>query len=141
MRRVLTVLALVAMIVPALAAQPAGGQMPDPKQMSGIPRPDGEIPAGTVTVRVIRGSLANNLPGHPVELVGEGPVSGKTNDEGRAEFRGLKIGARLKAVTTVDGERLESQEFTVPSNAGVRIMLVATDPGAAQRTQEDQQLA
>jgi hypothetical protein len=41
----------------------------------------------------------------------------------------------------VDGERLESQEFTVPSNAGVRLMLVATDPGAAQRTQEDQQLA
>ncbi len=41
----------------------------------------------------------------------------------------------------MDGERLESQEFTVPSNAGVRIMLVATDPGAAQRTQEDQQLA
>ncbi len=141
MRRVLVALALMAMLVPALAAQPAGGQMPDPKQMSGIPRPDGEIPAGTVTVRVIRGSLANNLPGHPVELVGEGPVSGKTNDEGRAEFRGLKIGSTLKAVTTVDGERLESQEFTVPSNAGVRIMLVATDPGAAQRTQEDQQLA
>ena len=144
MRRVLVALALMAMLVPALAAQPAGGQMPDPKQMSGIPRPDGEIPAGTVTVRVIRGSLANNLPGHPVELVGEGPESGKTgqtNAEGRAEFRGLKIGSTLKAVTTVDGERLESQEFSVPSNAGVRLMLVATDPGAAQRTQEDQQLA
>jgi hypothetical protein len=109
--------------------------------MSGVPLPTGEIPAGTVTVRVIRGALTNIVPSHPVELVGQVQAAGKTNEQGRAEFSGLTVGSTLKAVTTVDGERLESQEFTLPPNAGIRIMLVASDPGAAARTQENQQLA
>lgn len=134
MTRLLVALALVAFASPvALAQMPSGGQMPDPRQMSGVPLPTGEIPAGTVTVRVVRGSLTNIVTGHPVELVGQVQAAGKTNDQGRAEFSGLKVGSTLKAVTTVDGERLESQEFTLPPNAGVRIMLVATDPAAAEQ--------
>src|SRR5206468_1723595 len=43
-------------------------QMPDPKEMSGIPRPDGQMAPGTVSVRLIRGDLSNNITGHPVEL-------------------------------------------------------------------------
>ncbi|MCH9681981.1 MAG: hypothetical protein K0V04_11145, partial [Deltaproteobacteria bacterium] len=35
----------------------AGPGMPDPKQMSGIPRPDAQIEAGQVTVRVLDGSF------------------------------------------------------------------------------------
>ena len=145
MRRLFVALVIVASVVPGSHAQmPSGGQMPDPRQMSGVPLPTGEIPAGTVTVRVVRGSLTNIVTGHPVELVGQVQATGKTNDQGRAEFSGLKPGSTVKAVTTVDGERLESQEFTLPPNAGVRIMLVATDPGAEPRTQpsqNDQQLA
>jgi hypothetical protein len=38
------------------------------------------------------------------------------------------MGARLKAVANVAGERLESQEFTLPPQGGIRLMLVATDP-------------
>lgn len=142
MIRRLIVPALVALLtVGADAQMPPGAQMPDPSQMSGIPLPTGEIPAGTVTVRVVRGSLTNAVTDHPVELVGQVSGSARTNDQGRAEFRGLAIGARLKAATTVDGQRLESQEFALPPNAGVRVMLVATDPNVSQRAEEDQRLA
>src|SRR4029077_20315686 len=43
-------------------------QMPDPKQMSGIPRPVGDLPDGSITVLVVRGSVTNGLPGQTVEL-------------------------------------------------------------------------
>ena len=36
-------------------------QMPDPKQMAGIPRPVDDLPNGTVSVRLIRGQLSNNI--------------------------------------------------------------------------------
>ena len=126
----------------ALAQGPAGVQMPDPRQMSGVPLPTGELPVGTITVRLIRGSLSNPLPGVRVELVGDVQAApGTTNESGRAEFAGLKPGARLKAVAIVGGERLESQELQVPAQGGVRLMLVATDPESAKRAEEDKRLA
>ena len=127
----------------ALHAQGMGGaQMPDAKQMSGIPLPVGDLAAGTVTVRVVRGSMANVLAGQLVELTGGPlPLSAKTNDAGRAEFTGLAPGARVKASATINGERLESQEFTVPPAGGTRVALVATDPGMQKRAEEDRSLA
>jgi len=112
-------------------------QMPDPKQMSGVPLPVGDLPAGTVTVRVVRGTMTNVISGQRVDLIGPTPLSANTNDAGRAEFTGLQPGIRVRASATVDGENLESQEFTVPSNGGIRLALVATDkagpnPQAAQ---------
>jgi hypothetical protein len=130
-----------ALWAPASGQVMPGAQMPDPKQMSGVPLPTTEIPPGTVTVRVIRGSLSNIVVGQAVELAGDVSVSAKTNDAGRAEFTGLKPGARMRAMTTVDGERLESQEFTLPAQSGIRVMLVATDPAAARRAEEDRKLA
>jgi hypothetical protein len=120
----------------------SGAQMPDPKQMSGIPLPVGDLAPGTVTVRVVRGSMANVIAGQLVELTG-GPsrLSAKTNDAGRAEFTGLAPGARVKASATVNGERLESQEFVVPSAGGTRVALVATDPEMQKRGEEDRRLA
>ena len=38
-------------------------------------------------------------------------------------------GTTAKAVATVDGERLESQEFPWPGDGGIRLMLVATPKG------------
>jgi hypothetical protein len=112
---------------------PVDAQMPDPKQMSGVPLPVTDLQPGTVMVRVIRGALSNIVTGHPVELiVGERQLTAKTNDAGRAEFTGLKPGTRVKAVTTVDGERIESHEFEVPSTGGIRLMLVASDPNPAK---------
>jgi hypothetical protein len=119
-----------AAVLICLAAGSAPAQMPNPQQMSGVPLPVGDVPAGTVTVRVIRGSFANPVTSQTVELVGgTTPVSAVTNDIGRAEFSGLTPGTRVKAVATVAGERLESQEFTVPATGGIRLILVA--PGGA----------
>src|SRR3954453_15309779 len=101
-------------------------QMPDARQMSGIPLPVADLSPGTVTVRVVRGTITNVVAGQAVELPGgSSPLSSKTNDSGRAEFSGLQPGTRLKASTTVDGVRIESQEFAVPATGGIRIALVA----------------
>lgn len=113
-------------LVGLLLASPALAQMPDPRVMSGqiIPSPD--LPAGTVTVRVIRQTIMNVAPGIDVELHGAGDVRhATTGAEGRAEFSGLPAGARVHAVAVVDGERLQSIEFEVPAAGGVRTMLAA----------------
>jgi hypothetical protein len=131
----------------APAAQPVRGgvegvAMPDPKQMSGIPLPTPDVPAGTITVRLIKGSLSNPITDHPVELHGGGtPLKSTTNEVGRAEFTKLAAGSRVKAIALVGTERLESQEFAVPSAGGIRVMLVAADPQAAKRVDEDRRLA
>jgi hypothetical protein len=102
--------------------------MPDPKQMSGIPRPVTDLPNGAVSIRLIRGSLSNNITNFPVELHVGGKVrTEKTDDAGRAEFKDLPAGETLKATAVVDGERLESEEFPAPAQGGIRLMLVATD--------------
>ena len=116
-------------------------QMPDPKQMSGIPRPDGQMASGTVTVRLIRGDLSNNITGHPVELhVGDKVQTVNTDDQGRAEFTGLTPGTTATAVAVVDGERLESQAFPVQTQGGVRLMLVATDKEKERQKAEEAKL-
>ena len=107
-------------------------QMPDPKQMAGIPRPVDDLPNGTVSVRVIRGQMSNNIAGQTVSLEGGGTtLTVTTDDAGRAEFTGVPAGTPVKTWTEVDGERLESQQFPFPGQGGIRLMLVATDPGAA----------
>lgn len=117
-------------------------QMPDPKELSGIPLPVADVAIGTVVVRVIKGSLANNLPDQQVELLGTGATrTAKTDSTGRAEFAGLTPGTRVTAVTTVQSERLQSQEFAVPTAGGTRLLLVATDPDTDKRAQEDRSLA
>jgi hypothetical protein len=109
--------------------------MPDAKEMSGIARPVDDLPNGAISVRLIRGSLSNNLPGRPVELhVGPKVITVKTDENGRAEFKDFitgTAGAMVKATADVDGEHLESQEFPAPTRGGIRLMLVATDPKKA----------
>ncbi len=119
-----------------------GAQMPDPKQISGVPLPVADIPVGTVTVRVIRGQLANILPDQTVELTGAGaPQTATTDQAGRATFSGLPPGSRVKASVSVGGERIESQEFAVPAAGGTRLMLVATDAATEQKAAADRKLA
>lgn len=142
--------AVVALLVVAMHASPLraqsmpgqGSAMPDPKAMSGIPLQVPDIPVGTVTARVIRGALTNPIPGHSVELVGAGaPRTASTDEAGRATFSGIPTGSRVKAVVTVNGERVESQEFEVPAAGGIRVMLVTTDAGIEQKAAEDRKLA
>jgi len=112
-----------------LGAQQGGFAMPDPKQMAGIPRPVTDLPDGAVSVRLIRGQLSNNIAGHPVELhTGGKTTTVNTDESGRAEFKALG-GKTVKFSADVDGEHLESREFLAPGTGGIRLMLVATDPG------------
>ncbi len=112
--------------------------MPDAKEMSGIPRPVTDLPDKSISVRLIRGQLSNNIPNHPVELhAGSKVTTVKTDENGRAQFDALAPGTSVKAVAVVDGERLESQEFPVPAQGGVRVMLVATDTSKPPATTPD----
>jgi len=106
-------------------------QMPDPKQMAGIPRPVTDLPDGSISVRLIRGQLSNNIAGHLVELhyANGRVVKVNTDDAGRAQFDKLAPGV-VKATSDVDGEHLESQDFEAPKQGGIRLMLVATDKNA-----------
>jgi len=127
MKGAMLVLTLLALAVPVAA------QMPDPRQMSGVPLPVGDLSPGTVTARVIRGQLSNPIEGQAVELTGGGAAkTEKTDGSGRATFSGLTPGTRVKVRAIVGSETIESQEFAVPSAGGIRLMLVATDPNAKQ---------
>jgi hypothetical protein len=106
---------------------------PDPRQMAGIPRPVTDLPAGSISVRLLRGSLTNNITNHPVQLhVGNSKVlTVNTDDMGRAQFDHVMPNATVKATADVDGEHLESQEFPAPAEGGIRLLLVATDKSQA----------
>jgi len=122
LRRVAILLCLVA------GAGAAAAQQIDVRQMHGMSRPEPKLPAGTVTVRVIRGSLAKRAVDVEVSL---GTQKAKTDAEGRARFDGLAPGTTdLVARATVDGIDLESQSFTLPSDTGIA-MLLTTPPSAA----------
>jgi hypothetical protein len=109
----------------------------DFKQASGIPRPVDDLPAGTVSIRVIRGDLSNPVANQPVELrVGDDARTQNTDAEGRAEFLVATTGT-VRASTVVDGERLESQPFPAPGAGAVRMLLVASDKEAAARAAEE----
>jgi hypothetical protein len=105
--------------------------MPDPKQMAGIPRPVTDLPDASISVRLIRGQLSNNIASHLVELhfANGRVIKVNTDDAGRAQFDKVPPGV-VKASADVDGEHLESQEFEAPKQGGIRLMLVATDKNA-----------
>ncbi len=114
---------IVAMVFPVQAQF----EMPDPKEMSGIPLPSRDLADGTISVRLILGALANNIIDHSVDLrVNEEVRTAKTNENGRAQFTGVTSGMLVSVSATVDGEQLASQAFEMPAVGGVRVMLVAT---------------
>ena len=117
---------------------------PDPRQMSGIPRPDPNLADGLITVRVIRGSFANNVVGHPVELrAGDTVSTVDTDAEGRASFASLSPGARGTVATTLDGQTLESQPFPTPGRGGVEEVpdVQGEMGGVVRRRRRDNRLA
>jgi hypothetical protein len=100
--------------------------MPDPAQMSGVPLPAPDLPNATVTVRLVRERMGNNVPGHEITLnTPDGKATAVTDAEGRAQFTAVPAGTLVSAEATIDGEALKSQEFSVPERGGVRIALVA----------------
>ena len=111
-----------------LLAAPAFAQMatPDPSAMAGLPLPAGDVPDASVTVRVLRERMGNNISGQAVTLrVGIESRAATTDAQGRAQFTGLTAGALVQATATVDGEVLTSQEFPVPAKGGIRVALIS----------------
>jgi hypothetical protein len=128
-------LGLCALIVAVLSVGAWAQEMPDPSQIHGRALPAPELPNGTVTVRVVREAIGNNVPGQQVRVTAGGATRlATTDDQGRAEFKDLAAGGtNAVAEVTVDGERLTSQPFTVPASGGLRVILVAGLARAAER--------
>jgi hypothetical protein len=121
-----TLLALACVLAVAAGHAAAQVAMPDAAQMSGLPLPAGELPNGTVTVRLVRERMGNNVPGQEVALLTpDGRVTAVTDAQGRAEFSSVPPGTPVTAEATLDGETIRSREFPVPATGGVRVALVA----------------
>lgn len=125
-----SVVALVMLSSAMVFAQP---MMIDPSKMSGISRPDPQVPPGTITVRLIRGQLSNRMTGIDVGLVGaDGKAqTQKTDDQGRATFSGLAAPGPYTAKATDGVEELASQPIELQENMGSRVMLVFTAQAGA----------
>ncbi len=116
--------------------------MPDPKTMPACPLPVADVAPGTVVVRVIRGTLANNIPDQPVELTGAGaPRTVKTDAAAGPSSPGWRPGRASPRPRRCRVSGCESQEFPVPASGGTRLLLVATDPDVEKRAAEDRSLA
>jgi hypothetical protein len=139
MRDITAVLALLLAALGVASAQ----QMPDPSQMAGRPLPAPELPAGTVSVRLFRERVGNNIVNHPVTLSGlkAGPTTLSTDEQGRAQFSGIAPGTMVSAEAIVDGETLRSQQFPVPASGGIRVALVAGLEAARNRERADAEAA
>lgn len=126
------VLALLAGFGSTAHAQPTGAPPMDPRMMSGISRPDPQVPGGTVTVRCLLGSFSEPAVGFDVELTLTGKDgktetrTAKTVDQGRATFSGLEAFAGGTAIAKVsfDGEVQASRPIQILPAVGSRVMLV-----------------
>ena len=128
-----------AVVAGVLAAGAARAQdMPDPSLIHGKAIPATELADGTVTVRVVRETIGNNIAGQAVTVTGSGRTWSATTDElGRAEFRGLPRGSEARAEATVNGERLVSDPIAVPTKGGLRVILVAGLAQAGERRAQE----
>ena len=96
-----------------------------PAMALGHPLPDGKLDTGTISVRVIAGSPANNVIGTDVTLVVNGtPREARTDDTGHAKFPGLPAGAVVQAkILDADNKEVTSDQFAVPEQGGAAVML------------------
>ncbi|HEX7596924.1 MAG TPA: hypothetical protein VF518_01850 [Polyangia bacterium] len=123
----------------AAVAQPPG--MGEGHDMAARPLMAGDLPVGTVTVRVGRGGMTNAAVG--VDVVAtvtarDGKVSKRTEkvkEDGRATFAGLPVGALFRAETAIDGESLQTAAFDIPSEGGARLMLVSRSPADSEKAE------
>jgi hypothetical protein len=128
-----------AMAGDAAGGGPAAQGMPDPRMMSGIPRPQEGDPAGQLTVRAVQGKFSADSAGAPVgttvHLVGlgaDGRITGQRGQvgkDGRVVFRDLVTDGSVtyyaSAIFARQGgrDRLGSQPINMPPGTGVRLML------------------
>lgn len=126
-----TVAAALLMVCALGVVAPVRAQ-PDLRQMSGLALPSADLPDGTVSVRVVRQTLGNNVVGASVSLSGGGvDDTAPTDESGRAIFSGLTPGSTVVATVTVDGETVRSQPIQVAPSGGMRTILAVGLDGAA----------
>ncbi|MCG8423099.1 MAG: hypothetical protein MJE77_34790 [Proteobacteria bacterium] len=126
----------VSIVCAAVFAMVFGQEVPARAQMAGAlgkPLPVSNLPAGTVTVRVIAGAPDKPLIGIEVSLVRPDNTarSARTDAQGRATFANLKPGSRYVArarESVSDGQAGEpneaaSEPFTIPDTGGLRLMI------------------
>jgi hypothetical protein len=131
------VLAALLLSAGTAVAQPPG-EAGDAQAMAARPLMVGDLPLGTVTVRVARGSLSNAAVG--VDVVASVTAAGgkpskrteQTKSDGRATFSALPVGAEFRAEAVVDGERLQTASFAIPAEGGARLMLVSKQGEGAE---------
>lgn len=121
-RLVATTCTALALAAGAFVGQPAHAQ---PAAAIGHPLPAGDLPPGTVTVRIVAGSPAAPVAGSDaVLIVGGQPRTARTDASGRATFAGLPPGTPVQAkILDADGKEILSDEFAVPAQGGVRVMM------------------
>lgn len=110
----------------ALVPSPAAAQI---AAALGRPLPSPDLPVGTVSVRVVAGSVASPVVGIDVTLlVNDAPRVARTDSAGRATFPGLPAGATVIAkALDEDKQEKASEPFTIPDSGGVRV-LISTKP-------------
>lgn len=119
--------------MPPAAGAPTGaaGGMPNLGAVNGRPLPDSGMAAGTVSVRVVRKMPSNPAAGVEVTALiknAGGDMrkrTARTDEGGRAVFEGMSGGDEFRAEVTVDGEKIATQAFAIPSQGGLRTMLIA----------------
>lgn len=118
------------------AAPFAGGQgMPQPRQLSGQPRPEAKDPPGTITVLVVFDELKDIEPSVPVTLVGyqwDGRITTQvvqTGKDGRAQFvdldrsGGTAYYAMAQLARNGAWDRVTSMPIQLEPSVGVRLIL------------------
>lgn len=136
-------LLLVAVLVPASAvAQQApvtagnGAGSQTMVRAAGMPLNDGSLAPGVLTVRVVEGAFTRDVSGQAVDVQVTGGKTERamTGADGRAQFPHLPIGGEVRASALVGDERLESDAFMMPSDSGVRLLLVVGAGAGATTT-------
>jgi hypothetical protein len=131
MNRFTFVVALACATLSALSLEPKAVSA-QPADAIGKPLPDGAMPTGSVSVRVIAGTPTASVVGTEVTLlVNNEPRMARTDSSGRAMFAGLPAGAMVQAKTLdAEGKPVTSEPFGVPAQGGIKVMLT-TKPFAA----------
>ena len=109
---------------------------PTPRQMSGVPLPAPELTAGSLSVRVVRERMGNNIAGQSVSVTSNGTTKTATTDaQGRAEFSGFTPARPLSPRPKWTGDP-GLAGVSAPARGGVRVALVAGATAAAAKERQ-----
>ncbi|MGE0870257.1 MAG: carboxypeptidase-like regulatory domain-containing protein [Kofleriaceae bacterium] len=116
--------AIIGALLVAVAA-PTGIVHAQPAEAIGQPLPNSKLEIGTISVRVIDGSVTAPVSGADVTLTVNGaPRTARTDASGRATFAGIPPGSNVQAtIKDASDNPLSSTTFPVPSQGGVSVML------------------